>query len=190
MPLQESLTAMERERLRVFLASLPTPLAAERIMPPVASTSEPSPSLRPFQTPGPTHASLNGTAPLAVTPSPFPAAPLLSAAAARVASSSLSFGWGGQTNNNSFPSGGQSNNNSFPSANVTARVPGGTNSFSMPSSLVPSIQAQVSLMHRALEEHDDNLSIASGLSTAHILLRFQPWIGQSVEPRFLLVILS
>ena len=168
MPLHESLTAEDLERFRAYVASFPPSNAADRTMPTVASPSEPSPSLRPFPTfptPRPTHASINGTEPIAVTPSPFTAAPLHSAAASRVASSSSTFGWAGQsTNNNSFLPSTNHNNNSFPQVNVP--------SYSMPSSLAPTIQDQVRSMHRAFDEHDDNVSVASGLSNAHTATPF------------------
>jgi len=80
-----------------------------------------------------------------------------------------------------FSDGGQStNNNSFPQENVTTRVPERMPSFSMPSSLSPSIQGQVRSMHRAFEEKDNNISIASGLSVAHTVTPF-PTVDRNVR---------
>ena len=50
----------------------------------------------------------------------------------------------------------------------------------MPSSLAPTIQDQVRSMHRAFEEYDDNISIASGLSTAHTAAPF-PTMDRNVR---------
>ena len=186
MHLHESLMAEELERFRVYVASLPPPNALDHSTPIMASPSESLPSLWPFPTPRPTHASINGTEPIDVTPSPFHAAPLHSAAASRVASSSSPFGRDSQsTNNNSFLQ--STNNNSFLQDNVTTRVPEGMPSYSMPSSLAPTIQDQFRSMHRAFDEQDGNISIASGLSAAHTAIFFQRWIGMSVDPRSILV---